>query len=496
MRAPTALRHPDVQALLGLTALATAVRFTTLDVQSFEFDEAYSVANVLHGSLGDALSALPHTESSPPLYYMLAWIWTRPFGLGEVGIRSLSALAGAALVPVVWAAARELVSRRAALVAAALVAVNPFLVWFSQEARAYALLTLLGALSFWAFLRARRAPSPRRLAVWALASALALTSHYFAGFLVAAEGAWLAAVYWRRLPVGLAIGAVALVGGALLPLALEQADGRTDWISNQSLVTRARQVASKFLIGEVDPISDWALLAIAAGALAVAVYGVRRAAPDERRAGAVALGVGAGALALPLALDLAGLHYLLAKNVIATLPVFAVGVAAAFGARRAGAAGLGGAAALCLLSLAIVVAGALDPRLERPDYRAAAEGLGGLGPGDVVVAPFHGSVPLELYLPGAVMIGEEGMSARKLILVEPVRRRDLDLPERPPTPPPPPGFRLAARTDRDSYSRTTYLAEPPASVALDTAAALSPPPRPNRQPVLLTWPHGLKGRTP
>jgi hypothetical protein len=75
------------------------LRFATLDLQSFGFDEAFTVGPVLDGSLDDALDTIPRTESSPPLYYVLAWGWTRPFGLGEVGVRSLSALLGTALVP-------------------------------------------------------------------------------------------------------------------------------------------------------------------------------------------------------------------------------------------------------------------------------------------------------------------------------------------------------------------------------------------------------------
>src|SRR5438876_576650 len=80
---------------------------------------------------------------TPPFYYMLAWGWAKLFGTGEVGLRSLSALAGTLTIPAAYAAGRALSSRRAGLIAAALFAVNPLLVWYSQEARAYALLALL-----------------------------------------------------------------------------------------------------------------------------------------------------------------------------------------------------------------------------------------------------------------------------------------------------------------------------------------------------------------
>src|SRR5215207_1566654 len=110
------LDRRELVGLLLLSVLACVLRSATLDLQSFSFDEAFTVGPVLGGSLGEALEAIPRTESSPPLYYVLAWGWTRPLGLGEVGVRSLSALLGTALIPVGFAAARELVSARAGMV--------------------------------------------------------------------------------------------------------------------------------------------------------------------------------------------------------------------------------------------------------------------------------------------------------------------------------------------------------------------------------------------
>lgn len=162
------IHDTSVQALVALTAGAALLRFPTLHTQSYWYDEAITVELVrqpFHAMLG----ALPHSESTPPLYYVLAWIWSQILGTGEAGLRSLSAAIGTATVPVTYAAGRQLVSRRSAFVAAALVAVSPFLVWYSQEARAYALLVLLGALSL---IPLRRAVGPRAggpLAAWASA---------------------------------------------------------------------------------------------------------------------------------------------------------------------------------------------------------------------------------------------------------------------------------------------------------------------------------------
>ena len=178
--------------MAALVLCGAVVRFATLGHQSFDHDEAVTAWHVLHGDLGSTLHVVVSTERSPPLYYLLAWVWVQMFGTGEVGLRSLSALIGVATIPAAYLAARQFASRRAGVIAAAFVAFNPYLVWYSQEARSYALLVLFVAWGLYFFARCLDDPSRRNLALWAGASALALCSHYFAAFAVGAEGVWLA----------------------------------------------------------------------------------------------------------------------------------------------------------------------------------------------------------------------------------------------------------------------------------------------------------------
>src|SRR6478672_11495731 len=122
--------------------LGGVLRFATLGVQSYWNDEAVT-ATLLHQGFFDMVRALPASESTPPLYYVLAWLWAQVFGLGEAGLRSFSALAGTLTIPAAAWLGMRAVSRRAGLATAALVAVNPLLWWYSQEARSYALVVLL-----------------------------------------------------------------------------------------------------------------------------------------------------------------------------------------------------------------------------------------------------------------------------------------------------------------------------------------------------------------
>ena len=113
------------------------------------------------------LHTVASIETTPPLYFVLIWVWAKAFGTGEVALRSISPLAGVAVVPIAYLCARELLDRRAGLIAAALVAVNPFMIWYSQEARAYMLLTASPARRFCAFLRALARPVAAQSGWWA-----------------------------------------------------------------------------------------------------------------------------------------------------------------------------------------------------------------------------------------------------------------------------------------------------------------------------------------
>jgi 4-amino-4-deoxy-L-arabinose transferase-like glycosyltransferase len=430
--------------------LAAALRFATLDVQSFDFDESFTVGLVLNGSLGHALHMLPITESSPPLYYVLAWLWTQAFGLGEVGVRSFSATLGTALVPVAFCIGSRLCSRRAGTIVALLIAVNPFFVWYSQEARTYALLGLCSALSFWAFLRALEKPERGRLALWAAAASAAVLSHYFAGYLVAAEGVWLVYATRRRAAV-LASAVVLLVAAALVPLLVSQADNRTQWIENSSLPSRVVEVAKKAVTGEIAPTRNWQLALfglLIAGAIG---YALTHLTQTERRAVGLTVGVGGVALGAPLLLDVVGLHYLISKNVTPAITILLIGAGVILGAENARHVGIAAAAAACAFFLAVSVAGAVDPALQRPDYRTAARGLGVPYPAQVVVTPNLGDMPLAHYRPGAAAIPATGWSASEVVVVRPLPRADESR-RRAATPPPPPGFTFAGRVDAPSYT--------------------------------------------
>ena len=187
-------------AVAAITVFAAVLRFYRIGHQGFWFDEGNTVL-LVHFSPGKMLRLIPQRESTPPLYYCVAWVWARLFGYGETGLRSLSAVCGVLVVPVAYGAGARLISRRAGLIAAALTACSPLLIWYSQEARSYEMLVLLSSVSLLAFAYALAKPTPRLVGAWVVASALALATHYYAVLAVVPEAVWLLWIHRTRRPV-------------------------------------------------------------------------------------------------------------------------------------------------------------------------------------------------------------------------------------------------------------------------------------------------------
>ena len=277
----------------GLTVLAGVLRFATLGVQSYHHDEIVTASRILRDGFWHAMDAVGFSESAPPLYYAVAWAWTQLTGTGEFGLRTVSAVAGVATVPVAYLLGAELSSRRAGIVAAALVAVNPMLLWYSQEARAYALFVLLTALSLLYFVRALDRGRRRDSLAWGIASALALGTHYFAAFPIAAEALWLLRRRGRETGGAFpGIWIVAVAGLLLAPLLLHQSSfAHAEWISNFSLWHRLWETGLTFALGETGDIiaqPEHPLLAVVPGLIAIAgvwlvfARGERARAPRRR----------------------------------------------------------------------------------------------------------------------------------------------------------------------------------------------------------------------
>jgi mannosyltransferase len=462
--------------VLGVvTLLAAAIRLPTLALQSFWLDEGYT-ERLLRMSFSGMLHAIPRTESTPPVYYAVAWVWTRVFGYSELGLRSLSAVAGIATIPVAWAIARRLSGTRAAAIAGLLLAVSPLMVWFSQEARSYALATLLATITVWctvAWMGERRG---RWMAGWAAAAALGLATHYFVVFVVAPE---LALMWWlgrRGRPLHWAAAVVLVVGVALIPLALAQrGTGHADYISQGSLGTRVLQVPKQLLLGYASPAQVVTVILATAVILAGALWPLLTWENQRRRA-LVPLVVGVACVVVPVVLALVGIDFIDTRNLLPALPPLYVAAAVGFAAPRAWPRGGALAVALALISTVVVVLVDANPRFQRADWRGAERALGAAaaGPRALVITPGSGLIPLGIYVPGLRPLSTPA-AVRELDVIAMGAQTTgggIAAPPRPAAPlPVPPGFRLVRAVYARTYTVLRYRSARPVAVS---AAALAP----------------------
>jgi 4-amino-4-deoxy-L-arabinose transferase-like glycosyltransferase len=487
---------PEAWMVVGLTVVAGLLRFSTLTSQSFWLDEATTVHEV-GLSLGGMLHAIRLNETTPPLYFLVAWVWTRLFGAGEFGLRSLSALAGTALIPVSYLCGRALVSRRAGLVAAALATFSPFLIWYSQEARSYMLFGLLSALSllFWA--RTLRGGSRVDLIAWAAFSVLAVLTHFFAGFLIAPEALWL---LWIRRDRDVLL-AVALVAGAQLavvPILISDASHPLSWILAFPLSVRIEQIPADLGASQLYKSAGvtWGLpgaailLGVVIGLLILGGSRVERL--GAARAGALAAFV----LLVPVGLAELGHDYVFSRNFMAAWVPLSVVIGAACTGRRVRFPG-----ALVVLAL---VAGFVwasvkidgDPAYQRPDWRGVAAALGQPVSERAIVALSGNAAeqPLSVYLP-RTQFSYSGLPASET----PVSVSEIDVVGEPletATPRLPRGVHLlGVRTLGGSLVARFRLATPwhLSPIAIAQQASLLVTPRPAEGPAILIQPPPPRG---
>lgn len=417
--------------LVAVVGLAAALRFSTLGRQSFWLDEAFTIEQLHHHFWHMLGTTLPRSEASPPLYFILAWPWARLTSFHEVGLRSLSAVFGTATVPVVYAVTRRWAGRPAALLAALVVAVNPFLLWYSQEARPYALLAFLAACSLWAAGAVVERASTRRVAVWALACVLLLATHYYSDFLVAAEGVWLLATVRPRGRIVIAAATFLAVGIGFLLLALRQSQtNSTAFITDVPLVQRIRETGSEFLLGRATGLAHAG--AVTALLVAVIVLVVAVAKPPARRSALGAIALGAGVVVLALGAAVAGRDTFLYRYLIVAWIPLAVGISIALmGTRRASV----GAAAAAVLLAAMIGADVQVSRhasVQRDDWRSALRDVPNNVP--VIAFPDVEVSPLLVYRPQSHRLTTGAVTSRTVFFV--------GVSTTPLTVVPPKGFRL------------------------------------------------------
>lgn len=148
----------------------------------------------VHGIL-----SVKQAGGDPPLYYLLSYFSAhQSANPSDVRIRIISLICGILALPMTYLAARKFGRRSTALLAAALVATNHAAVYFSMEARSYALFVLVSLFFFHAAGLFLEQATAKRVGYLLLTAILALYTHYFAILMVLPILGMLAIHCYRR----------------------------------------------------------------------------------------------------------------------------------------------------------------------------------------------------------------------------------------------------------------------------------------------------------
>jgi hypothetical protein len=371
--------------LLGLLVVSFLLRSTAIHGR-YWIDEGLSVG-IASFPLDEIPGAL-RQDGSPPLYYLLLHLWIDVIGGdGEARTHALSLGFALLAVPTSFALARQLFSERAGWFAAVLTAFLPFLSYYAQETRMYALalllsMTMAGAFAL-AFLRGRRGWLP----VFVVAGAALIYTHNWGLFMLAGTGLALlpallrGRVAWRDPLIG--FGAISLLYLPWIPTLLYQA-GHTGapWSTAPSLGDLPGEVEG--VLGGAGPA---VALLLVGGAGLMAYFAAEER--DEHREVVQTLG-----LALLLALLLAfvasqispGWSQRYFASLLGPLLLLAAGVLA-----RAGNLGL--------VTVALLAGLWLHPPTDRVNnksnmHRVAVLSEGRVQDGDVVISTHPEQVPV------------------------------------------------------------------------------------------------------
>ncbi len=389
----------------GIVVIAAVLRSYGLAHGELWFDEAYA-ALVSAEPLRDLVADVSR-DSSPPLYYVLLHGWRGVWGGSAIALRSLSALAGVASVVLLVRIASALWPRRVATRMGVLLAVSPIHLYYSQEARPYAVFVLWTLVALLGFVRlSRREATIWDAATFSLGALLAAYTHNYGLFLIVPLGAAVALGY---VPARLAAASAGIfLAGYLpwLPVLIAQVrsgaarwvervwDGTPPWLAlPKSLSAMAiGGAAPAYVPNGASALPVWIhLLAL----MVLVVLAVRALRPIDDGTRLYLLWLG-GIVAVPYVLSFFVPIYVVGRYDIAAAPIVLSLAALGWTRLRAGAAWACTAALLCLTVLG-ASAYARRPALNGAAAQAALL-VNAARESDAIVTIGLARTPLEYYV--------------------------------------------------------------------------------------------------
>jgi uncharacterized membrane protein len=249
------------------------LRLTALGRQSLWFDEADIVVRAQR-PMRDVLATFTTDGENGPLYNLLLALWVRVAGISEMAVRFPSALAGLLAIPAIYLLTRRLAGGQAGLVAAGLLAISPYHLWYSQEAKMYSIVVLLTILSTYLLIDALERGRRLTWIAYVVATTAMFYFHVASVLVFVAQALFVALTFqtWSRRwkAIGLAAAALTVPYLPIAAWALRVVGGEvTTWHADISLVEALKTVGIKFATfrsrPEIEFRSGWIYFVLAAG---------------------------------------------------------------------------------------------------------------------------------------------------------------------------------------------------------------------------------------
>jgi len=173
-----------IQILILLTIVGGFLRFYNLGFNSLWLDEGTTYIVSLHSYAG-IWQDVTTWDFSPPLFYWIEHVMLM-FGKTEEILRFVPAVLGVLTIPLIYFVGKEFLDRNVGIIAAIAATFSPFLIFYSQEARAYSMTVFFIAFAMIFYLKALKNNDIKNWALFGLLSAFAFWSHYYVFVLIAA----------------------------------------------------------------------------------------------------------------------------------------------------------------------------------------------------------------------------------------------------------------------------------------------------------------------
>jgi len=185
--------------LISILILGAVLRLIGLGFQSPWLDEIHTLTEANPNiSLSQLSEVIKSGEQLPPLYFYFMYFWFKCFGYNIFVARLFSAVLGIATLFAAYKLTKKLFNSQVALFTTAILAVNPFLIYHSQEARPYMFYTFFSLLSLYFFITLIKKPSYKNAIYYGLSTVLMLYGQFVGLFILTAQGVYLAYFFFTQ----------------------------------------------------------------------------------------------------------------------------------------------------------------------------------------------------------------------------------------------------------------------------------------------------------